>query len=134
MLVAASGCAYGSDADGMEDYGATDSTWQSKLHFNLDPLNADGLQGPSGGLRALHYEYCIPDQPGAIRAVSAIDPTLEIQQGPPPGGLVVTRAGCCAWATHTSPITLPFWSGLQCLPWSMKSMKAFLNDVLLVEL
>lgn len=70
------------------------------IRFDLDRLNADGLQGPPDGLRALHYEYCIPDHPDAIREVSAIDPTLEIQ-GNSPG-----RVGCvegellCLGHTH----------------------------------
>jgi heat shock protein HslJ len=85
-----------------------DDTWPptagiqraSKIQFDLDRLNADGLQGPSDGLRALHYEYCIPDSPEAVEAVAAIDPTLEIQQGSP------GRVGCiqgellCLGHTH----------------------------------
>jgi hypothetical protein len=100
VLVAASGYAYGSGVDGMESRTSTESAWQSKLNFNLDRINADGLQGPPDGLRALHYEYCIPDQPEAIQTVTAVDPTLEIQQGSP------GRVGCyegrllCLGHTH----------------------------------
>ncbi len=78
----------------------TDASSETGIHFDLDRLNADGLQGPPDGLRALHYEYCIPDHPGAIHEVSAIDPTLEIQ-GSSPG-----RVGCgegellCLGHTH----------------------------------
>ncbi len=78
----------------------TDASSETGIHFDLDRLNADGLQGPPDGLRALHYEYCIPDRPDAIREVSAIDPTLEIQ-GNSPG-----RVGCgegellCLGHTH----------------------------------
>jgi heat shock protein HslJ len=63
---------------------------ESKIRFDLDRLDADGLQGPPDGLRALHYEYCIPDRPEAIREVTAIDPTLQIQRGSP------GRVGCGA--------------------------------------
>jgi len=72
----------------------------SKLRFDLDRLDANGLQGPPDGLRALHYEYCIPNQPGAIREVTAIDPMLQIQRGSP------GRVGCgedellCLGHTH----------------------------------
>jgi hypothetical protein len=72
----------------------------SKIGFDLDRLDADGLQGPTDGLRALHYEYCIPERPDAIRAVTAIDPTLQIHRGSP------GRAGCgvgellCLGHTH----------------------------------
>jgi len=77
-----------------------DVSSETGIRFDLDRLNADGLQGPPDGLRALHYEYCIPDHPDAIREVSAIDPTLEIQGGSP------GRVGCvegellCLGHTH----------------------------------
>ena len=77
-----------------------DISSETGIRFDLDRLNADGLQGPPDGLRALHYEYCILDHPDAIREVSAIDPTLEIQ-GNSPG-----RVGCvegellCLGHTH----------------------------------
>jgi len=73
---------------------------ESGIRFDLDRLDADGLQGPPDGLRALHYEYCIPDQPEAIREVTAIDPTLQIQQGSP--GRVGCGAGelLCLGHTH----------------------------------
>ena len=72
----------------------------SKICFDLNRLDDQGLQGPRDGLRALHYEYCIPDRPEAVRAVSAIDPTLEIRRGSP------GRIGCgseevlCLGHTH----------------------------------
>lgn len=61
---------------------------ESKIRFDLERLNPEGLQGPPGGLRALHYEYCIPHRNNAIDVVTAIDPTLTIQQGSP------GRIGC----------------------------------------
>ncbi len=57
------------------------SPTSSKIRFDPAKLNEDGLQGRRDGLRALHYEYCIPDRPDVIREVRAIDPTLEIQRG-----------------------------------------------------
>lgn len=77
-----------------------ESAPQSKIRFDLERLDADGLQGPPDGLRALHYEYCIPDHGYAIDGVSAIDPTLQIQRGSP------GRVGCgegellCLGHTH----------------------------------
>ena len=62
----------------------------ARLRFDLNRLDIAGLQGPPDGLRALHYEFCIPNQPEAIGTVRAIDPTLQIQ-GHSPG-----RAGCGA--------------------------------------
>ncbi len=59
-----------------------------KIRFDLDRLDAQGLQGLNDGLRALHYEYCIPDRPDLISEVTAIDPTLDIQRDSP------GRVGC----------------------------------------
>lgn len=92
------------------------ATAGSRIRFDLDRLNPDGLQGAPDGLRALHYEYCIPDKPEAVRQVTAIDPTLQIQRGSP------GRVGCatgellCLGHTHQPGhravlerlITLPF--------------------------
>ncbi len=71
-----------------------------KIQFDLDRLDASGLQGPPDGLSALHYEYCIPDREDAIRKIMAIDPTLQIQRHSP------GRVGCsedellCLGHTH----------------------------------
>ncbi len=54
---------------------------RSKITFDLEKLNADGLQGPPGGLRALHYEFCIPADPTLETQVKAIDPTIVIHAG-----------------------------------------------------
>jgi heat shock protein HslJ len=72
----------------------------SEIRFDLHRLDANGLQGAPDGLRALHYEYCIPDQPEAIGTVTAIDPTLQIQGGSP--GRVGCGAGelLCLGHTH----------------------------------
>ena len=49
----------------------------SKIGFDLNRLNSDGLQGPPDELRALDYEYCIPDRADALAQVKAIDPTVR---------------------------------------------------------
>ena len=70
------------------------------IGFDLDRLNAEGLVGPPDGLRALHYEYCIPDRPEPLAQVRAIDPTLEVNRGSP--GRVGCGAGelLCLGHTH----------------------------------
>ena len=50
----------------------------SKITFTLDQLNQDGLYGPPGGLRALHYEFCIPGDSAHEAQVRQIDPTIQI--------------------------------------------------------
>jgi hypothetical protein len=86
-----------------------------KIAFDLARLDDDGLQGPPDGLRALHYEYCIPDRPDTVRAVTVVDPTLHIQ-GRSPG-----RVGCgsdellCLGTTH-QPDHRRVLEGLAALP------------------
>ena len=50
----------------------------SKITFRLDQLNQDGLYGPPGGLRALHYEFCIPGDAAHAAQVREIDPTIHV--------------------------------------------------------
>jgi hypothetical protein len=70
------------------------------IRFDPGRLDAGGLQGPPDGLRALHYEFCIPGRPAILQAVSAIDPTLRCYRGSP------GRIGCapdellCLGHTH----------------------------------
>jgi len=54
----------------------------SKITFDLSRLNSDGLQGPPDGLRALHYEFCIPGDSTLADEVQQIDSTLEVFKGP----------------------------------------------------
>ncbi len=72
----------------------------SRIRFDLERVNSEGLQGPPDGLRALHYEYCIPDRPDALAQVKTIDPTLQFYRQSP------GRIGCgedellCLGHTH----------------------------------
>jgi hypothetical protein len=71
-----------------------------KITFDLSSLNSDGLYGPPDGLRALHYEFCIPANPDCEAQVRRIDPTVSIM--PKSRG----RIGCspdeflCVGSTH----------------------------------
>lgn len=73
---------------------------EPKIRFDMERLDADGLHGPPDGLRALHYEYCIPHRGYVVDEVARIDPTLNIQQDSP------GRIGCgqgellCLGHTH----------------------------------
>lgn len=53
----------------------------TKIRFDLDALDANGLQGPADGKRALHYELCVPSHPDVVRTVLALDPTLVLHPG-----------------------------------------------------
>ncbi len=73
---------------------------KSKITFDFEPLNEQGLYGPPDGLRALHYEFCIPADPGLAAQVRQIDPTVRIYKTSP------GRIGCteeeylCIGNTH----------------------------------
>lgn len=49
-----------------------------KIRFDLSRLDHAGLYGPPHGLRALHYELCIPDSAQAAAQVRAIDASLRL--------------------------------------------------------
>lgn len=72
---------------------------RAKIRFDLSVLDSAGLYGPPDGLRALAYEFCIPDNPEAIDRVRHIDGSLRLQKAP-------GRAGCsssellCIGSTH----------------------------------
>ena len=100
------------------------ATAKSGIRFDLDRVNVDGLQGPADGLRALHYEYCIPGRLEAIQAVTAIDRTLQIQRDSP------GRVGCgadellCLGHTH-QPDHRAVLQRLAALPFIVEIREAF---------
>lgn len=72
----------------------------AKIEFDLGRLNSDGLAGPPDGLRAISYEFCVPDQAETLAEVQRIDPTVELMRG------AHGRIGCgadevlCLGSTH----------------------------------
>lgn len=71
----------------------------AKIRFDLSVLDDSGLYGPPDGLRALHYEFCIPDRPDTIARVRAIDGSVAMHHA-------AGRIGCatgellCIGTTH----------------------------------
>jgi hypothetical protein len=53
-----------------------------KIRFDLSALDAVGLYGPADGLRALDYEFCIPDRAQAVATVRGIDASLRVHRSP----------------------------------------------------
>ncbi len=47
-----------------------------KVAFDISALDDEGLWGPKGGKRAVHYEFCIPDTVENRTEVQLIDPTV----------------------------------------------------------
>jgi len=70
-----------------------------KIRFDVSMLDDSGLYGPPGGLRALSYEFCIPDRSDAVAQVRAIDASVSMQQAP---GRIGCAAGelLCIGSTH----------------------------------
>lgn len=102
--------------DGLHGAGA-------KIRIDLSALDASGLYGPADGLRALSYEFCIPDRSDAIAQVRGID-----------GSVVMHRArgriGCspnellCIGSTH-QPAYLEVLQALSQLPYVARIDQAF---------
>ena len=51
-----------------------------KIAIDLTSVNAEGLRGPATGLRAVHYEYCIPSGERYAAEVRGIDATTRFQR------------------------------------------------------
>ncbi len=72
----------------------------SKITFNLEHLDENGLYGPPDGRRALHYEFCIPADPELEAQVRRLDPSCQLFKNSP------GRIGCteeeylCLGNTH----------------------------------
>jgi hypothetical protein len=60
----------------------------TKIKFPLDNIHPDGLRGPTGGLVAVSYEFCVPASDTVHQNVQQLDPTLQIYSGSP------GRIGC----------------------------------------
>jgi hypothetical protein len=54
---------------------------EAKIGFDLGILNEEGLYGQPDGLRALHYEFCIPPGKYARNEVASLDPSLHCTRG-----------------------------------------------------
>lgn len=63
---------------------------KSKLSFDIQHLDSDGLKGKKGAKRSLSYEYCILDTPKLRTTITSIDPSSKFIKGSP------GRSGCSA--------------------------------------
>lgn len=57
------------------------SSPSAKIAIDLADVNAEGLRGPADGLRAVHYEFCIPAREDTAAEVRGIDPAARIMGG-----------------------------------------------------
>jgi hypothetical protein len=95
----------------------------AKIRIDLSILNDSGLYGPSDGLRALHYEFCIPDRPDAVSRVRRIDASVRMHRAR-------GRIGCsasellCTGNTH-QPDYREVLEALSRLPFVARIVEAF---------
>lgn len=59
---------------------AKEAAIQAKIQLDLEAIGDDGLIGPPGGRRAMHYEFCIPADPQRAAEVQGIDPSVVISE------------------------------------------------------
>ena len=52
----------------------------AKIRFDVTVLDPAGLYGPPDGLRALSYEFCIPDSRSTAAEVRALDKTVVMHK------------------------------------------------------
>ena len=62
----------------------------SKVEFDLDRLDTDGLLTLPEGKRALSYEFCIPANVEAAQSVMEVDPSAIVYNDSP-GGIGCTQ-------------------------------------------
>ncbi len=73
---------------------------QSKIRFDLNQLDSEGLVGANDAQRSLRYEFCIPQGATHLGQVRAIDPSIAVY--PKSRGRVVCAANqvLCIGETH----------------------------------
>jgi hypothetical protein len=53
---------------------------REKITFDLSAISPEGLIGNQQSLRSVGYEFCIPAQADTLKAVKAIDPTVQFSR------------------------------------------------------
>ena len=53
----------------------------SKIDVDLENVSPEGLRGRPDGLRAVHYEFCIPTGEDRAEEMHNIDPTAQFMPG-----------------------------------------------------
>ena len=66
----------------------------AKIRFDLSVLDDSGLYGPTDGLRALDYEFCIPDRPDTVARVRSIDGSVRMHRARGRIGCVESKLLC----------------------------------------
>ena len=97
---------------------------EHKIAFDLDQFNDLGLVGPP--LRAVRYEFCIPEGERFAEEVRSIDPSVEIQ-GASPGTSGCEAGESRALGSTHQPAFRRVLLGLASLPYVEAIRKASAN-------
>jgi hypothetical protein len=95
----------------------------AKIRFDMSVLDASGLYGPPDGLRAMSYEFCIPDRPETAAEVRDLDKTVAMHKAR-------GRIGCsnrqllCIGHTHQADFRAVL-EALSALPYVARIDQAF---------
>ncbi len=81
VLGAATGCRRQDGDEGGDRTPEERPEHAAKIELDLAELNDAGLKGPPDGLRAVSYEFCIPNRPEYEAEVRRIDPQVAIMHG-----------------------------------------------------
>ena len=68
LIAAASGCTYNN----------APQEKLTKINFETDNINPQGLTGNSASLRSVSYEFCIPKDADIAKQVKVIDPSVQL--------------------------------------------------------
>jgi hypothetical protein len=55
----------------------------TKINFETDNINPQGLTGNSASLRSVSYEFCIPKNADIAKRVKVIDPSVQLYDKTP---------------------------------------------------
>src|SRR5262245_7613726 len=91
-----------------------------KIGFDLTKLDAEGLTGGAGALRALHYEFCVPAGERHAAEVRSIDATAQFMPRSRAAS-AARRSRYWSSAAPTSRGTGMSWSALLRYPMSSGS-------------
>jgi len=94
-----------------------------RFDSNLSVLDDSGLYGPTDGLRALDYEFCIPDRPDAVARVRSIDGSVRMHRARGRIGCVESEL-LCIGNTH-QPGFREVLAALSRLPYLARIDQAF---------
>ena len=72
----------------------------SKIDFDVNALNEDGLMGGSGGLVSVDYQFCFVKGAENEKAIRDLDPSIKINHTPSSGARCRSEEALAQGNTH----------------------------------